>query len=120
MLDETKEAEEKAEKDLDAAKEHLRTKVEEVRKRTDFDERRKEMEVRNLEEVENKRLAVTQREIEEKKKAAIEHSKSTMKQRVSAIKKDIRNLAVFLAPIPALIMGLYMFARRMAAQGRAS
>jgi ABC-2 type transport system permease protein len=120
MLDETKEAEEKAEKELDAAKAHLTAKVDEVRKRTDFDERRKEMEIRNLEEVENKRLAATQREIEEKKKATIEHSKSTMKQRVSAIKKDIRNLAVFLAPIPALLMGLYMFARRVAAQGRAS
>ena len=35
-------------------------------------------------------------------------------------KKNIRILAVILSPIPALIMGLYMFTRRMAAQGRVS
>ncbi len=43
-----------------------------------------------------------------------------MKQSVSSIKKNIRMLAAFLAPIPAAIMGLYMFMRRMAAQGRMS
>ncbi|MBV8878702.1 MAG: Gldg family protein [Planctomycetaceae bacterium] len=120
MLDETKEAEEKAEKARSDAQARFDAKIEEVRKRTDFDERRKEMEVRNLQEVENKRLTAEQRKIDEDKKAAIERSKSTMKQRVSSIKKNIRNLAVFLAPIPALVMGLYMLTRRMAAQGRVS
>jgi len=120
MLDETKTAEETAEKERADAQKRFDEKVEEVRKRTDLDERRKEMEVRNLQEVENKRLQATQREIDEKKKAAIERSKSTMKQSVSTIKKNIRILAVLLSPIPALIMGLYMFMRRMAAQGRVS
>jgi hypothetical protein len=43
-----------------------------------------------------------------------------MKQSVSGIKKNIRSLAVLLSPIPAAIMGLYIFARRMAARGRVS
>jgi ABC-2 type transport system permease protein len=120
MLDETKSAEEGAEKERADAQKRFDEKVEEVRKRSDLDERRKEMEVRNLQEVENKRLQATQREIDEKKKAAIERSKSTMKQSVASIKKTIRMLAVVLAPIPALIMGLYMFTRRLAAQGRVS
>jgi ABC-2 type transport system permease protein len=120
MLDETKGAEEKATKERDEAQARFDAKVEEVRKRTDLDERRKEMEVRSLHEVENKRLQASLREVDERKKQAIERSKSTMKQSVSSIKKNIRNLAVFLAPIPALIMGLYMFTRKMAAQGRAS
>jgi ABC-2 type transport system permease protein len=120
MLDETKTAEETAEKERLEAQKRFDEKVEEVRKRSDLDERQKELQVRNLQEVENKRLQATQREIEEKKKAAIERSKSTMKQSVSSIKKNIRMLAVVLAPIPALIMGLYMFSRRMAAQGRVS
>jgi len=120
MLDETKEAEEKAEKELSDAKARLNEKVDAVRKRTDLDERRKEMEIRNLEEVENKRYAVAQREIDERKKAAIERSKGTMKQRVRLIKNNIRLLAVILALVPPLIMGLYMFTRRLAAQGRAT
>lgn len=120
MLDETKEAEEKAEKARSEAQARFDAKIEDVRKRTDIDDRRKEQEVRNLQEVETKRLTIEQRKIDEDKKAAIEKSRTTMKQKVSSIKKSIRNLAVFLAPIPALIMGLYMFARRMAAQGRAS
>jgi len=78
------------------------------------------MEIRNLQEVETKRLTASQREIDERKKAAIERSRSTMKQRVSSIKKNIRLLAFCLAPVPALIMGLYLFTRRMAAQGRQS
>jgi ABC-2 type transport system permease protein len=120
MLEETKGAEETATKERDAAQARFDAKVEELRKRTDLDERRKELEVRNLQEVENKRLQASIREVDERKKLAIERSKGTMKQSVSSIKKNIRNLAVFLAPIPALIMGLYMFTRRMAAQGRAS
>jgi ABC-2 type transport system permease protein len=120
MLEETKGAEETAEKERGDAQKRFDEKVEEVRKRSDLDERRKEMEVRNLQEVENKRLQATQREIDEKKKAAIERSRSTMKQSVSSIKKNIRIFAVLLAPIPAVIMGLYVLMRRMAAQGRAS
>jgi hypothetical protein len=118
MLDETKTAEETAEKERADAQKRFDEKVEEVRKRSDLDERQKELQVRSLQEVENKRLQASTREIDEKKKAAIERSKGTMKQSVSTIKKNIRILAVLLAPIPALIMGLYMFSRRMAAQGR--
>ena len=120
LLDETKDAEERATKARDEAQKRFDEKVKAVRDRTDLDERRKELEVRNLEEVENKRLHAAQREIDEKKKAEIERSKSTMKQSVASIKKNIRILAVVLSPIPALLMGLYMFLRRMAAQGRVS
>ncbi|HZE99677.1 MAG TPA: Gldg family protein [Planctomycetota bacterium] len=120
MLDETKEAEEKAEKERSDAQARVDEKVAALKKRTDLDARRIEMEVQNLLEVENKRLTASKREIDERKKAQIERSKTTMKQRVSTIKKNIRLLAVFLAPVPALIMGLYIWTRRMAAQGRAS
>jgi ABC-2 type transport system permease protein len=120
MLDETKDAEEQATKELNEAQARLDAKVEEVRKRTDLDERRKEMEIANQQQVETKRLDVSKREIEDRKKSAIERSRATMKQSVSSIKKNIRMLAAFLAPIPAAIMGLYMFMRRMAAQGRVS
>ena len=120
MLDETKDAEEKASKELSEAQARLDAKVEEVRKRTDLDERRKEMEIANQQQVEQKRLEVSKREIDDRKKGAMDRSKATMKQSVSSIKKNIRNLAVFLSPIPAALMGLYMFMRRMGTQGRAS
>jgi ABC-2 type transport system permease protein len=120
MLDETKIAEETAEKERADAQKRFDEKVKAVRDRSDLDERQKELQVRNLEEVENKRLQASIREVDEKKKAAIERSKGTMKQSVSSKKREIRIWAVVLAPIPALLMGLYMFSRRMAAQGRVS
>ena len=110
----------KCEASLDEAQKRLDAKVEEVRKRTDLDERRKEMEIANQQQVESKRLDVAKKEIEDRKRGAIEKSRGTMKQSVSSIKKNIRMLAAFLAPIPAAIMGLYMFMRKMAAQGRVS
>ena len=120
MLDETKDAEEKAAKELSEAQARLDAKVEEVRKRADLDERRKEMEIASQQQVEQKRLEVSKREIEDRKKAAVERSKATLKQSVSSIKKNIRILAVLLCPIPAALMGLYMFMRRLGSQGRAS
>ncbi len=120
MLEETKDAEEKAKKELDDAQKRLDAKVDEVRKRTDLDERRKEMEIANQQQVESKRLEVAKKEIEDRKKGAIEKSRATKQQSVSSIKKGIRSLAVFLSPIPAALMGLYIFARRMAARGRVS
>ena len=120
MLDETKDAEEKAKKELDEAQKRLDAKVDEVRKRTDLDERRKEMEINNQQQVEQKRLEVAKKEVEDRKKGAIERSRTTMKQSVSRIKKNIRSLAVLLSPIPAALMGLYIFARRMAVRGRVS
>lgn len=120
MLDETKDAEEKAAKELNEAQARLDAKVEEVKKRTDLDDRRKEMEIANQQQVEQKRLEVSKREIEDRKKGAIERSRATMKQSVSSIKKNIRKLAVFLSPIPAVLMGLYMWTRRWSARGRVS
>ena len=69
MLDETKESEEKATKELNEAQARLDAKVEEVRKRTDLDERRKEMEIANQQQVEQKRLEVAKREIEDRMSA---------------------------------------------------
>jgi hypothetical protein len=70
--------------------------------------------------VEQKKFDAAAREIEDRKKAAVERSRTTMKQSVGAIKKFIRNLAVFLPPIPPILIGVYMLLRRLAAQGRTS
>jgi ABC-2 type transport system permease protein len=118
LLDESKAADERAEKERQEAQARLDAKVKEVEARTDIDERRKEIELQTLRNVEQKKFDAAGREIDDRKKAAIERSKTTMKQSVGAIKKFIRNLAVFLPPIPPILIGIYMLLRRLAAQGR--
>ncbi len=118
MLDESRQAEERAEKERQEAQARLDAKVKEVEARTDIDERRKEIELQTLRNVEQKKFDAATREIEDRKKAAVERSRTTMKQSVGAIKKFIRNLAVFLPPIPPILIGIYMLLRRLAAQGR--
>jgi ABC-2 type transport system permease protein len=118
LLEESKAAEERAEKERQDAQARLDAKVKEVEARTDIDERRKEIELQTLRNVEQKKFDAATREIDARKKAAVERSRTTMKQGKASIKKFIRNLAVFLPPIPPVLIGIYVLLRRLAAQGR--
>jgi hypothetical protein len=64
------------------------------------------MEIANQQQVESKRLDVAKREIRGPEEVRDRASRATMKQSVCSIKKNIRMLAAFLAPIPAALMGL--------------
>jgi ABC-2 type transport system permease protein len=100
MIKESKDAEEAAKKDLDDAQKRLNDKVNALKERKDIDPVTRDQMVKNLEEVENRRLEISRNEIEDKKKAAIELSKTTMMQAIKAIRKGIRLWAVIL---PALV-----------------
>jgi hypothetical protein len=89
MLDETKDAEEKATKELDDAQKRLDAKVDEVRKRTDLDERRKEMEIAQPAAGGAEAAGGGQAEIEDGRRRD-RAEQATMKQSVSSIKKNIR------------------------------
>ena len=72
----------------------------------------KQIMARNLEEVENRRLAVQESNIETAKEAAIRASEERMETQIRLIQSSIRSAAVFLPPIPVFLLGVYIFIRR--------
>jgi ABC-2 type transport system permease protein len=106
---ETKDAEDAAKEKLGQAQKRLDQQVEAVRARKDIDERAKEIRLITLQEVANRRLDVEKTNIEDEKRRKIQESKAETEQQVRAIQNQIRVLATFVPPMPALVLGLLVF-----------
>ena len=109
---EEREAEDEAEQAIEQAQARLDARVEELRSRTDIDAQTKQIMVRNLEEVENRRLSVLSTNIEAEKDAKIQASRETMESQIRQIQTSIQTLAVLLPPIPVFIVGVGILIRR--------
>lgn len=106
-------AENEAKLRLEQAQEALDRRVEEVRSRTDLDERTKQIMVRTVQEAEQRKLDQAKAGIEDQKDREIEISEAEMDRAVRSIQGRIRILAVALPPIPALLLGIWVFLSRM-------
>ncbi|HXX92841.1 MAG TPA: Gldg family protein, partial [Planctomycetota bacterium] len=118
--DDEKKAEDDAKKELDEAKKRLDDAVEEIKKRTDVDLSTKQNMVVEVEELEKRRFEMKEKEINDKKKAAIKHTETDKKEAVKAIRKNIKVLAVLLPPISAILVALIIFVQRAAQPKRAA
>jgi ABC-2 type transport system permease protein len=112
---ETEKANEEAKKEKEAAQKRFDDKLDEIRKRTDLDPVSKGEMVRRAQEVESRRLEIAKEEVEERKKAAIDRSRTTYRDAVRSIRKQVRAAAILLEPIPALLLCLFLFLRRFLA-----
>ena len=110
-LDE-QQAEEEAEQALTDAQSRLNERVAEVQNRTDIDAQAKQIMARNLEEVENRRLAVLSANIETEKQTKIRASLERMETQIRRIQSTIKTFAILLPPVPVFALGVAIFVRR--------
>lgn len=112
-LEETQAAEERADKELEDAQKRLDERVAALRERTDLDAQTKQIMIRNLESVENRRLAVARKNIEDNKQRTIERSRADMEGAIRNVQSGFKLAAVVLPPIPAFALFLFVSARRL-------
>ena len=109
---EEQQAEDDAEQALMDAQERLNERVAEVQTRTDIDAQAKQIMARNLEEVENRRLAVLSANIETEKDTTIRASLERMETQTRRIQNNIKTFAILLPPVPVFALGVWTFVRR--------
>ena len=105
-------AEEDAEQALTEAQDRLNERVAEVQNRTDIDAQAKQIMARNLEEVENRRLAVLSANIETEKDTTIRASLERMETQTRRIQSTIKTFAILLPPVPVFALGVWTVVRR--------
>jgi ABC-2 type transport system permease protein len=113
LQDQTKAAEEAAKDKLDQAQKAFDKQVDQVKSRTDLDDRTKEIMLANLQEVAQRRLDIDKARIEDEKLTKIRESKADSEQKTRAIENRVRSMAVAIPPLPPLILGLLVFGSRL-------
>ena len=112
-LEETQQAEADAESRLEEAQKRLDESVAELQARTDLDVRTKQIMIANQQKIENRRLTVSRKNIEDEKQRLIDRSKADMETSVRRIQNSIKIAAVALSPVPAFALFLFVSARRL-------
>ena len=112
-LEDTTEAEDVADKRLEEAQERLDQAVEALQARSDLDAQTKRIMIANQQKVENRRLSVARKNIEDEKERQMERARSEMESSIRAIQSTIKLLAVIIPPIPAFALFLLVSVRRL-------
>ena len=94
------------------AQKALTERVEEIRNREGLDENTKAIMAKSAEEAENRRLQAKQEKIEREKARAVARIETEHARREDEVRNGIRLAAVLIPPLPPLIFGGLLFARK--------
>lgn len=106
---EQKKAEDDADEQLARARSRLGEAVDQIRNSKEYDEKTKESMVRYREQVEQRRLDVQEAEIKAQRDRAIAESRARREEAIASIENRVRSQAVLLTPLPALVLGGFVF-----------
>lgn len=122
FIDEASKDREKAAADaakaLDDAKARFKEKVDAIRKDNSMDQIAKAQALLIAQEEEQRRVSVEETNIERTKQTQIEKSRVRMERQVNSIEASFRRLALLFAPIPALLLGLAVWIKRLQDESR--
>jgi ABC-2 type transport system permease protein len=113
LQEQTKAAENAAKDKLDQAQQAFSKEVDQVRGRTDLDDRTKESMLENLQAVSQRRLDVQKQIIEDEKLNKIRESKAESERQIRKIQNKVRYMAAMIPPLPPLILGLVVWIARL-------
>jgi ABC-2 type transport system permease protein len=113
LQEQTKAAENAAKDKLDQAQQAFSKEVDQVRGRTDLDDRTKESMLENLQAVSQRRLDVQKQIIEDEKLNKIRESKAESDRQIRKIQNKVRYMAAMIPPLPPLILGLVVWIARL-------
>jgi ABC-2 type transport system permease protein len=109
----TKSAEDAAKDKLDQAQKAFDKQVDQVKSRTDYDERTKDIMVANLQAVASRRLDFDKAKIQDEKLTLIREARADSEQKTRVIENRVRFLALAIPPLPPLILALLVLATRI-------
>jgi ABC-2 type transport system permease protein len=105
-------ANDEAEAQIEEAQAALDAQIAEIRARTGIDETTKAIMAKSAEEAENRRLKLQRERIERDKAKQVQKIETEHQQAVDEVQNQIRLVAILLPPIPAILMGFFIFARK--------
>ncbi|MBC8067129.1 MAG: Gldg family protein [Deltaproteobacteria bacterium] len=108
----TEDANKSAEGELEEAKKSLEAAVEAIQRRTDLDETTKQIMLKSAEQTENRRLVARTESIEREKRKAVGKVETRYQRESREIEDRIRIVSVLVPPIPALLLGGFIYARK--------
>ena len=110
---ETEKASEEAKKELDDAKKRFAEQVEKIRKDDTLDDIAKLQKIAIAQQTEQRKVSVAEQNIEQDKERRVAESRAKTEREIRAIEGRFWLAAVFLPPIPAIFLGLIVWAWRL-------
>ena len=116
---EERSADDKAKARIKELEDRLNQKIKELQESNLDEESKNKIMQEYIEKVEKRRFEAAKAAIEDEKKAAIAKGKERAAVEINRIQEGVRVLAVLLPPIPAFILGIIVFALRIARERQA-
>jgi ABC-2 type transport system permease protein len=110
--EEAQKADEAAAKSLEAARAELQKKVDKIRDDKSLDSRTRDTMLQNAQQFESTRFAIDELNIKNTQKQEVKKIKDQTAREIKEVENKIRMLAIALPPVPALMLGIFVFALR--------